>query len=86
MQLVKILHSLNNITYIKTKIQSKLIKLNVQIGLKKFYLYFKRLFNLSDNLGEVFEYLEYYEELTFSYKKIEYILKDVKKTCLDLHN
>lgn len=85
-QLIKILHSLNNITYIKTKIQSKLIKLNVQIGLKKFYLYFKGLFNLSDNLGEVFEYLEYYEELTFSYKKIEYILKDVKKTCSDLHN
>jgi hypothetical protein len=88
-QLIKILHGLNKISYIKYEIQSKLIKLNVQIGLQKFYLYSKNILNLSNNLRQSFEYhkmVEYYEELSFTYKKIEYILKDVNKTYLYLHN
>jgi hypothetical protein len=88
-QLIKILNDLKNISYIKYDLKSKLIKLNIQIGLQKFYLYSKGLLNLSNSLGDIFEYnkmIENYEELKFSYKKIEYILKDVKKTCADLHN
>jgi hypothetical protein len=88
-QLVKILYDLNDISYITMEIQSKLIKLNIQICLKKFYIYSKKFFNLPNSLNEVFEYHkmnESYEELLFLYKKIQYILKDVKKTCFDLQN
>jgi hypothetical protein len=86
-QLIKILNDLNNITYIKTELWSKLIKLNIQISLQKFYLYSKGLFNLRNKLDENSEYdkiIEYYDELLFLYNKINYISKDIKTTCNNL--
>jgi hypothetical protein len=80
-KLIKLLQDLNNITYIKNKIWSKLIKLNIKISLQKCHLYYKGFFNLSNNLDEI---IEYYEELSFSYTKINYMSKNIKTICDNL--
>lgn len=74
---------------VKQDIRTKIIKYKKKISFNKIKLYSRKIFNFVNLPCDVFQYqktLENYEELTFLYEKIKYLIREICFTYENLQD